>query len=169
MSRILLGIALRLALCVACSWLVWRSFGLVGIALARPLLDLASELKHQTRAAVWRPVEGRYFAFRGIPVQVLEDEDHRRWVLAADVRRIVGFTASDGTLALTYPDGWRMMSTPARPHVSDDALLVHLGKEKSPEALRLRHWVEREIAIPARRRRESMGMPPAVRHTERGR
>ncbi len=167
MSALALRIVIRLLLCAACSWLVWRFGGLAvmvataplyGVALARPLLDLASELRHGARAAVWRPLEGRHCVFRGTPVQVLEDEQHCRWVRAADVRRIVGFTASDGALALTYPNGWRAMGRPAQPHFSDDALIVHLSKETTPEALRFRHWAEREIAFPARRTRERLGI-----------
>ena len=170
MSAVIVRIAVRLALCAACSWLVWRFGGLVvmvttaplyGVLLARPLLDLASELRHHTRALAWRSVEGRHFAFKGIPVQVLEDDTHHRRVRAADVRRIVGFTASDGALALTYPKGWRRMGAPAQPHFSDEALITHLAKENTPEAVRFRHWVEREIVFPARRRREHLGIVEA--------
>ena len=160
-------IVLRFGLCAALAWGVWRIGGLVpmvctaplfGLALARPLIDLASDLKYQIRARVWKPLEGRHFVYRGTPVQVLEDADHRRWVRAADVRTIVGPTASNGALALTYPSGWRVMGEPAEPHFSDEALIAHLAKHSSPEALRLRHWVEREIAFPARRRRERLGI-----------
>jgi hypothetical protein len=166
MAATLLKVAVRLLLCAATSWLVWRNGGLAlllvtvplyGVALARPLLDLASELRHHARAAVWRPLEGRHFAFRGSPVQVIEDSEHRRWVRAADVRRIVGYTASTGTLALTYPEGWRAMGQPAEPHFSDEALIAHLAKERSPRALRFRRWAEREIAFPAKRLRERDG------------
>ena len=166
---LLLRIAIRLLLCAAMSWVVWRYFGLAvavataplyGIALARPLIDLASDLRHATRAAVWRPLEGRHFVYRGTPVQVLEDDDHRRWVRAADVRAIVGHTATHGALALTYPSGWRTMGKPAEPHFSDEALIAHLTKESAPEALRFRHWAEREIAFPAQRLRERLGIRP---------
>ena len=169
MSGVIVRIAIRLALCAACSWLVWRYGGLVvmvataplfGVLLARPLLDLASELRHQTRALVWRPLEGRHFVFKGVAVQVLEDDQHTRWVRAADVRRVLGFTASDGALALTYPKGWRRLGAPAQPHFSDEALIAHLAKDPSPEALRFRHWAEREIVFPARRLRERAGVGP---------
>ncbi len=169
MSTVLLRIAVRLMLCAAVSWVVWRYFGLevavataplYGIALARPLIDLASDLRHATRAAVWRPLEGRHFAYRGTPVQVLEDDDHRRWVRAADVRAILGHTATAGALALTYPSGWRTMGKPAEPHFSDEALIAHLKKQKAPEALRFLHWAEREIAFPAQRLRERLGIRP---------
>lgn len=159
-------IAWRLAVCVLISWCVWRLGGLApmvataplyGVLLARPLLDLMSDMRHQTRALVWRPLEGRHYVFRGTPVQVIEDDAHVRWVRAADVRRIVGFTASDGALALTYPDGWRLMGQPPEPHFSDEALVTHLRKENSAEAVRFMHWAERTIAYPARQLRARRG------------
>ena len=169
MNAIVLRVALRLIVCGAVSWVLWRFMGpalavvsapLYGIALARPLLDLASELRHAMRAAVWHPLEGRHFAYRGTPIQVLEDDDNRRWVRAADVRRIVGHSATNGALALTYPNGWRTMGQPAEPHFSDEALIAHLTKGNAPEALRFRRWAEREIAFPAQRRRERLGIRP---------
>ena len=165
------SIAVRLAACTLLAWLVWRSFGLTsmvtmlplfGIALARPLLDLASAIKHQMHRAHWRDVEGRHYAYRGRPVRVVEDDQRRRWVRLADIRAIVGFTASDGALAVTYPDGVLAIGRPPLPHVRDEALLAHLAKERSPEALRLARWVEREIAFPARRERERLGIRPAA-------
>ena len=167
MQTAVFTITWRLALCVAIAWGVWRIGGLVpmvsvaplfGIALAKPLLDLASDLRHQAGAQALRPVQGRHFVFRGIPVDVQEDADHRRWVRAADVRAIVGMTATNGALALSYPGGWREFGRPAQPYFSDDALLAHLAKERSPEALRFLHWVERDIAFPAQRVRERLGI-----------
>ena len=159
-------IAWRLAVCVLVSWCVWRLGGLApmvataplyGVLLAKPLLELMSDMRHQTRVLVWRPLEGRHYVFRGTPVQVIEDDSHVRWVRAADVRRIVGFTASDGALALTYPNGWRLMGQPPEPHFSDEALVTHLRKENSAEAGRFMHWAERTIAYPARQLRARRG------------
>lgn len=164
MPEVLLRLAWRLVLCAAftaLAWAMFRNLGAIagsaviyGVLLARPLLDLASELRHGMRAAVWRPVEGRHYVYRGTPVQVIEDEDHTRWVRAADVRTIVGFTAGDAALALTYPDGWRPLGRPPQPHFSDEVLLTHLRKESTAEAGRFLVWAERTITLPARRLRE---------------
>lgn len=148
MSTLLLRIAIRLLVCGAVSWFVWRCFGLTvavasaplyGIALAWPPIELASDLRHATRAAVWRPLEGRHFAYRGTPLQVLEDDDHRRWARAADVHSGVGHTATNGALTPTYPGGWRSVGRPTEPHFSNEALIAHLIKQSAPEALRFRH------------------------------
>jgi hypothetical protein len=167
MTGALLKVAAIAALALAVALLVLPLFGPVamllvlalgGIVLARPLIDLATEFHHGTRAAAWRAVEGRHFAYRGVPLQVLEDADHQRWIRAADVRAVLGHTASDGTLALTYPSGWKLIG--GQPHFSDEALLLHLAREPSPAASKMRLWAEREIAFPARRLREQAGVKP---------
>jgi hypothetical protein len=160
-------IAIRLALCAAVTWALWRlgfgtgllfMAGVVGIVLARPLMDLTIATWHEMRRANWRELEGRHFAFKGRSVRVVEDADHQRWVRLADIRAIAGFTASDTALQVTYPGGWSMRGRPREPYLSDEALLAHIAKERSPEAARLRRWVEREIVFPARRKRERYGI-----------
>jgi len=165
--RIAGSIALRLAVCGLIAWAAWRKLGetglavsapVFGIALARPLIELAGALRDAMKRSHFRDVEGRHYAFRGRRMQVIEDADRRRWVRLADVRAVVGFTASDGALAITYPDGVRRLGRPAEPHVGEEALLAHLLKERSPEAARLRRWVERQVVFPARRERERLGV-----------
>jgi hypothetical protein len=171
MIGVLATIALRVAACALLSWAVWRWFGpapmvatapLFGIALAKPLIDLASEVRRAMHHAHWRDVQGQHYAFHGRPLRVLEDIEHVRWVRLADVRAIVGFTATDGALAVAYPDGVRRLGRPAEPYLRDEALLAHLAKERSPEALRLNTWVGREIVFPARRERERLGIRAAA-------
>lgn len=174
MIAVLARILLRGGSCALLFWWIWRTLGLAtampvvalfGIVLARPLIDLAEALGWQMRRAHWRDVAGRHYTHRGRAVAVLEDGEHRRWLRLADVRALVGFTASDGALAISYPGCVRELGRPPAQYVRADALLAHLGKERSPEAARLRGWVEREIAFPARRERELRGLatePPDV-------
>lgn len=160
------SIAARVAGCAIASYVGWRMFGasglvfaapLVGVAFARPLIELAATARHGLRRAHWRDVEGRHYVFRGRPVKVVTDADRQRWVRLADIRAIVGFTASEGALALAYPAGLRRIGRAAEAFLGEDALLEHLGKERGPDAIRLRQWVEREIVFPARRGRERLG------------
>lgn len=170
MIAILRTIALRLALCGVVTWAAYRYAGLTtavstvilyAIALPKPLIELASELRHQVRRAHWRDREGRHYVYHGMPLSVHEDIEHRRWIGLAGVRAIVGFTAGDSALSRTYPDGCRTFGRPPELHLRDDALIAHLKKERSATALRFRHWVEREIAFPARRQRERYGIRSA--------
>lgn len=171
MSSTLVTLALRLAIAAALAggawWLEGASFlfvfalALSGPLLARPLLDLAGDLRRQMRTAVWAPKEGQHFVFRGTPVTVREDVDHRRWIRVADLRRLVGFTASDGALALSYPQHWDVDGRGGG-WLDAEAAIVHLNRDAGAPALRLAQWIEREVAFPARRQRERLGIrvPP---------
>ncbi len=167
MIRTVASIALRLAGCIAFAWAAKHWLGnvamvtvlpIVGVALAKPLIELASDIRHVMKVAHWRDVEGQHFAFRRRPIGVVSDADKRRWIRVADIRAIVGFTASDGALGMTYPSGARRFGKASELHLSDEALLTHLRKERSPDAIRLANWVEREIVFPARRERERLGI-----------
>jgi hypothetical protein len=169
--RVAASILLRLAGCVLFAWAVADWLGKVamitilpifGIALARPLIDLASEIGAAMRRAYWRDVEGSHFAFRGQPVGVVTDADRRRWVRLADIRAVAGSTAGDAALALSYPDSVSRFGRAAEPHLDAEALLAHLRKERSPEAVRFARWVKREIVFPARRERERLGIRTEV-------
>lgn len=172
MSHTLLTLALRLAIAAAIAGLAWWHSGpsslfvialaLSGPLLARPLVELAGDLRRELRRAVWAPLEGRHFVFRGKAVQVREDVDHRCWIRLADLRRIAGFIASDGALALTYPQHWQADGGDGSPWLEAEAAVVHLRREPGVTALRLAQWVDREVAYPARRQRERLGIrvPP---------
>jgi hypothetical protein len=56
----------------------------------------------------------------------------------------------------------RRFGRPGEPYLRAEALLAHLAKERSADAVRLRAWVEREIAFPARRERERLGIRAAA-------
>ena len=167
MGKIAVRLAIRLMLCLALTGLAWREWGpggllagglMLALLLPRPLLDLAGELGHWLRERRWRDLEGRHYAYRGHRVQVLEDVSHCRWVRLADVRQIVDTSTSEGALSLSYPDAFRRMGEAQQAYFSAEALLVHLAKESGPEANHFRRWAEREIAFPARRVRERLGI-----------
>ncbi len=167
MRKLAVGLVIRLMLCLALTGFAWRAWGAGGLLagglvlaflLPRPLLDLAGEVRHWLRERSWRDLEGRHYAYRGHRVHVLEDVSHCRWVLASDVREIVGTATSDGALSLTYPSGFRRMGEPAQAYFSDEALLVHLARVSGSRANHFRHWAEREIVFPARRVRERLGI-----------
>jgi hypothetical protein len=178
MISVLRSIAFRLALCAlgtyAMYWVARRliepdwtalAFSMAmsayfyGMALSSPLMDLVAELRHGARARIFKGIEGRFFAFHGHSVQVVEDLDHVRWVRMADVRKVLGasISADDEALRLTYGRGFAWSGKPLEGFLSDEALLRHLAKSRDPVALRLRHWVERDVVFPARRQRSKFG------------
>lgn len=155
--------SVQIVLCTACyallaywtdKWTVLWVSPLYGAAIARPLINWIANLRYAMRAQVWLPVHGKHYVFKGTTVHVLEDEDGWRWVLLADVQRVLGVAINARQLALTYPERLEMMGKPEQLHMRDDALITYLGKQKDATALRMRTWVERSIAFPAQRLRE---------------
>lgn len=167
--------SVQIALCLAVYALVgWRfgAFGLVlaspglAAAVARPVLTLLANFRHGMRERTWLPVHGHHYVFKGITIHVLEDEDHCRWIPLADVRKVAGATASEGALTVAYPERFKRLGKPAQPHLRDDALVEHLGKESNPVALRFRTWVDRDVAFPGRRIRKRLGVRPEPAYGE---
>ncbi|MEO7150175.1 MAG: hypothetical protein ABIX46_00455 [Burkholderiaceae bacterium] len=166
---LLLTLALRFAGCSAVAWLAWRWLGaaglvysgaLFGLALARPLVEAAGAWWRTTRRWAYGDLDGRHYAHRGTPIDVVEDTDHVRWLRTDDVRRVIGGLPGDPALARLYPDGVRR-DPPRRAalatgsaRISAEALADYLRKSTAPASLRFARWLERDVAHAARRLRE---------------
>jgi hypothetical protein len=155
--------AIRIGVCLVVSWLGWRmggayglgsSLALYGVLLAHPLVELAGELRGRLREEAFRPIEGNFWSYKGRRLTVIEDEQHVRWIKALDVARIIGVTLNHASLEQNHPQGYRRFGE--LPCFSDETLLLFLAKQSSPEAIRFRNWVEKDIAFPARRLRERL-------------
>ena len=125
-----------------------------GAAIARPLINLVANFRHGVRSAVWLPVHGTHYVLKDTTIHVLEDDDDWRWLPLADVERVLGRKLNARLLAITYPDRLEMGGKPSRMHMRDDALIEHLSRLSDPVALRFRTWLERSVALPARRMRQ---------------
>ncbi len=60
-----------------------------GLLATGPLMALAGDAYAGLRHANWREAEGRYYAWRGRRIHVVEDGDGQRWIRLADVRAVV--------------------------------------------------------------------------------
>lgn len=154
-----------LLVCGAAVWVMFSWLGAIGLVLMAPLIgvaftrlviDASAETGHALRAAVLAPLSGKHYVYLGFNLRIVEDDDCARWMALADVRRIVGSGASDKALAQSYPGGYQIFDN--RPHLRDDALLLYLAREPSTPAIKLRNWVERNLAFPARTQRKRRGI-----------
>ena len=159
--------SVQIALCLVAYALVGYRFGVFALLFALPLFAavmarsmfaLVSNLRQRMLEQVWFPVHGHYYVFKDITIHVLEDDDHCRWVNLLDVQKVLGVTASERALGLSYPGRLRNMGQPAQAHIRDDALVAHLGKENKPTALRFRNWVQRNIVFPGQTIRKRFGL-----------
>lgn len=160
--------ALQIVLCTGVYGLVIDRFGVMAIimlaplfaaAIARPVINLASNLRHRVRAHLLRDAQGSFYAYKGQAVHVVMDEDGHRWILLADVQKIIGPMATERALCQTYPDRLQPMGRQGHMHIRADALVSHLGKHHHLLVLRFRTWVERTLAVPGRHARPTLGGP----------
>jgi hypothetical protein len=165
----LLQVALRGTACALLGWGLWWWWGewamvlaipLAGVLLAAPLLDLASDLKHGVKAQALRAIEGRHVEYRGRPLDVLEDDAGHRWIATDGLRRIVPGLPSDAGLARLAPTGLAAARRGAPARLETEALLEILARATDADTHRFVRWVEREVALPARRARGAPIAPP---------
>lgn len=168
MFALLQRIFLRLLLCCAASYLLWRGLGPVGLAVsspifamafARPIFDVFSGVRRTAKRLALISVEGHYYSHRGQPIEVLEDEEHHRWLRLIDVRKLLKGLPQEAVLALQFPQ--RVQDR----RIRADALRDFLSKSQEGEALRFKNWLERELLVPTARTRQRMGLPPASQTT----
>ena len=131
-------------------------------AVARPLINLTASLHGEARAHVWKSAQGRHYAYKGITIQVLEDDDHQCWIPLSAITRVMPQTPAEATLAIAYPGRVQKVGVAGVPCLRDDAAIEHLGKHNDPNAIKFRNWIERDVATPARLRRKHRGIRDPV-------
>ncbi len=155
------------AVCIVYYWLFKDLFGpAVWIFLAalaaqlfkRIVVDLLAEMGWQMRRATLEPLSGKHYQFQNFQFQVIEDDDHCRWIPTDKVRQVVGQLASDEALAKLFPSGHQRLGDEQKGHLRDDALVAHLAGAHSSQAIKFKNWIERNVAFPARRIRERKGV-----------
>jgi hypothetical protein len=125
---------------------------LFGVALARPIIDLVAASHHAGRAAALRSLGGRLYEHHGSRLDIAEDEDAARWLVAADVRKVVTGLPRDEVLQRQYPDGAGTVGDDKKVRIRADTLLDYLRKSSDPASVRFKVWLEREVIFPSRRR-----------------
>ena len=167
MQRLLLRVAIRTTACGLATYLTWRTLGTValvvcaplfGVALAGPILDIVAGVGTAARRAALARVEGRHYAHRGIPIDIIEDESRLRWVRLDDVRHVIAGFPRDAAIRQLFPDGYRVDDESKFHRISADALLSYLQKSTDPASLRFKHWLAREVIYPAERVRRHLGI-----------
>lgn len=123
-------------------------------ALAPELVALAGTTWRQLRYLAFRPVQGRFYQFKGHRIRV-EDDDllPRRWLALNDLATALGGSIPAPVLRRRWPDGVRDRRDGV--YLLDDVVLAWLAEQRDDRAGRLHHWVEREVWYPARGRRAS--------------
>lgn len=159
---LLLKLASGAAVAALCWWWVGGSIGVLlgllialralGQALAPDLVALGGTMWRAMRHHAFKPVEGRFYQFKGQRIRVEDDPLlPQRWLALADLAQAFGapmpavlFRRRDPGCLLPRRDGI---------YVLDAAVLGWLREQRSDRAGRLALWVERDVWLPARGRK----------------
>jgi hypothetical protein len=154
MPQILVRIAVRLALCALATWLVYRQLGLIalpiaaplfGVALARPLIDLVAAAHHSGKTLALQDVQGRHWSHRGRLLDIAQDDDGARWLLVADVRKMLPGLPRDEVLQRHYGERVATVEAAQGLRIRADALAEYLRKSTDAASLKFRTWLDREV------------------------
>lgn len=155
MLKILLRIAIGLVLGCAATWLFWRFFEgpvalviaapLFGVLLARPIIDLVAESSYAGKAAALSGLHGRYFSHRGIRIDIAQDDDAGRWVLASGVRKVVPGLPRDEVLVKQFGERTGTVEGFEGFRIRADALAEYLQKSTDTSSLKFREWLDRTV------------------------
>lgn len=139
--------------------IVWLLLAVViGLAFTRIVIDVTAELSWWVRRQVMEPLNGTHYKFQKFTVHVVEDDDHCRWIATHQVREIVGQLAGDHALAQIFPSGHRRLGKEQKGYLRDDALISHLANATTPQGIKFKNWIERNVAFPARKIRQRKGI-----------
>lgn len=160
------NLALVAALCAAVlagAWHLWGAFGLVYtmpvLALvAMPLVEILAGLPRLARRIALRKVAGRYFEFRGRAMDIHIDADARCWVSTPDARKIAALPV-DAVLNRVAPLECGRLGDPLCWRITTEGLAQVLARSSDPDVTKFCHWLEVDVARPARNRRDGAQIP----------
>ena len=165
MLRFLADLALRLAICAGATYGAWRYLGefwpvvvpIWGVLLAKPIIEIVPAYVRALREEVFAEWQGRYYAFDGHHVRVL-DVDGEPWIVDTDLVRSLGQRFSPRlrerlrkTLDAAEYD--RLPDTRLW-GFSERGALKYLERRQDPQAMKLKLWLEREVYLVWHKRAE---------------
>jgi hypothetical protein len=154
---------IRLVVCCAVAYVAWRILGtqgliyssiVFGVALARPIIDSVASAYGAIRSRAYRDVEGRHYSYQGKSVDMVEDDRGYKWLLLADVRKILPSLPRDESLRTLLGVGVATLGSSAL-RVRAEALHEYLAKASTSDPAKFRRWLERTVIFPSGRARAS--------------
>jgi hypothetical protein len=160
--RTVLDVAFRAAVSLAVLYGLWSWFGAFGLVFgapvlaifAVPLVDIVAGYPRFVSRLVMRKVEGRYFAYRGMSLDIDIDEHAACWISTADVRKLVPALPAEAVLLRLYAGRVKESGDPRQWRITVDALRLFLAKSTDADMTRFASWLYNDVARPARNRLE---------------
>jgi hypothetical protein len=156
---------IRLAIGLAVMGVMGKLMGLIGIVFAAPILGIAIakplvEVMHEgftwTANQPLRKWQGRYYEFGGVQIRVLEHKG-ALWFASDDVISSTGIPAAGRTLlestSIPVDDAGELA------FLDIGSLETVLLRHRSPEATRFLLWAQRDVVAPHERRKSGALVP----------
>ena len=165
--RLFVDIAFVGSVSVAVLYSAWRFFGPVGLCVTMPVLalfapalvELMSRIPRFIRHLALRPWAGRHFEYRGKSMDIVIDADAQCWISTADVRKVVARLPADTVLERLAPTQCGEGGDPPRWRITTTGLAQVMVRANDPVVTKFCHWLEVDVARPARNRRDGRKVP----------
>jgi hypothetical protein len=118
-------------------------------ALVRPLVELSIVAYDGMRALVWAGESGRYYAFGGQQIRVI-DVNGEPWIVEADVFLLIDpATVRHINWRKLPPEHYGQIPDTSFKGFSEAGIARLLGEKNDPESRRVRQWLNRDVFKPA--------------------
>jgi hypothetical protein len=159
--------AWRLAIVLAVVWQIYRFQGthtmiafvlmipIIGVLLAKPVIESLGAWFNWARKQPYEKWQGNYYEFANIQIRIVEDGD-TLWFCDADVFSVLEIPSSmvSTRINLLAPGERKYLEEHGLHALSEQGVLRLLEKAPHRDALPMKHWIEREVIKPFRRKRE---------------
>ena len=108
------------------------------------------------RSLAYANVEGRYFEYKGNPIDIVEGNGSERWLSLSNVKRTLTDLPRYATFQKLYPKATRTEGALYTEFVESLALVDFLKKSQEQNTIRFLRWLEREIVFPAEKREATL-------------
>jgi hypothetical protein len=154
-------LAIRIALGSLVTWLFYASSGagglvfaapVWGLLLAKPILELIPMLARGTKRLAWSE-DGEVIAFGSHRLRVRYVAGYP-WIVDEDLLAVLGKEGSDTVRRRADPANCAQLPDSSLWAYSEAGAVKYLSSSRHPDANKLRLLLERQVFLPARKKRE---------------
>ena len=124
-----------------------RHGGLRGIGAL--VIDGVLWIVGRLRELAYAKVAGRYYEYKGNPIDIHEEQSGARWLSVRDVRRTLPQLPRDALLQRLFPQQLALQGDPEELRIEAAALEALLSKAQDERSIRFLRWLQRNVMFPA--------------------
>jgi hypothetical protein len=160
---LLIKLAIRLAIGSLVTWLLYERSGATGLVLAapvwgvlmaKPILELVAMLVRGTKRSAWSEWDGDVIAFESYRLRVRYVAGYP-WIVDEDLLAVLGKEGSETMRRRADPANCAQLPDCGLWGYSEAGAVKYLSSSRHPDAHKLRLLLERQVFLPARKKRET--------------